>query len=146
MILAKVPVSHLKVSKTSEEHDGLPVVLHEGVQHEKEGVADGEFLQALGAVVVDDHLLPGPFLEEVLSFFGGSEVGEGGLALLEPLPIKAVAAVHVDGAADVVHVVGDERATVDEEESAGVGLAAHELGGQLFRLDGFGVLQQERSL
>ena len=102
----------------------------------------GEFLRA---VVVDDDLLPVPLLEGLLALLGGGEVGEAGLALLQPLPVEPVAAVDVDGAPDVVDVVGDEGPTVEDDGVAAV-LALLQPLGEALAGDGPRLLQQEGAL
>ena len=121
------------------------MVLDQSVQDQEQGVTGWQRLQTVGAFVVDKHFLPGAFLQKLFAVFGGSQISQCGLALLQPLPIKPVAAVDVDGAADMVDIVGDEGPAVDDESlfAAAVALDAH---GQIVGFHCSGALQKQSPL
>ena len=108
-------------------------------------MAVGEGGEGLRAVIVHHHLLPVALLQGLLALLGGGEVGEAGLALLQPLPVEPVAAVDVDGAPDVVDVVGDEGPTVEDDRVAAV-LALLQPLGEALTGDGPRLLQQKGAL
>lgn len=71
-----------------------------------------------GAIVVHHDLPVGSLLQDFLVLPGGRQVSESRLALLQPPPVEAVRAVDIDGPADVAHVVGDERPTIQHQVGA----------------------------
>ena len=73
-----------------------------------------QVLHVPGAIVVNHRGPTHTGLELGLPFLRGEEVGEGDLSGQEPLLYHA-REVYVDGAADVARVVGEDRATVDDE-------------------------------
>lgn len=75
-----------------------------------------EGLHVLGRVVVHYHLAKGAGPQQFLAFPSRRQVGQADLTLLEAATVEAVGTVEVDGAADVVDVVGKERSTVDDQE------------------------------
>ena len=113
VVFAEVRMGHLEQPQASGQHDRFAAVFEQSVKNDEDGMAGRERLETVGRLVVDDDLLPGSLLEHLLALLGGGQVCQDGLALLQPLPVEPVAAVDVDGAADVVDVVRDERAAVD---------------------------------
>ena len=106
-------------------------------------MADRELLQAVRAVIIDNHFLPCPLLQELLPFFGGGQICQGGLALLQSFPVEPVTAIDIDGSPDVVHIVCNEGPAVQEQEVVGWCL---QLGGEPGRHDGGGLLQKKGPL
>ena len=49
----------------------------------------GQAGQVRAALVVHNHLLPGPLLQHLLRLLGGRQVGQAGLALLQTLTVKS---------------------------------------------------------
>lgn len=75
---------------------------------------DGQPVHVVGAIVVNDDLPVMPPTQQLLPLPRVREIGEGGLAQLQPPPVEPIRAVHVDRPPHVVHVVQYEGAAVEQ--------------------------------
>ena len=76
----------------------------------------GQAGQVVTAVVVHNDLLPVALLQHLLAFFGCGQVRQTCFALLQSLAIESIAAVHVNSALDMTHIVGDKRAAIEKQK------------------------------
>ena len=148
VVSTETPVRHLEVPESAQKHHGLPVVLHQRIHHQEEGVADRQGVQTVRAVIIDHYLSPVAALQQVLAFFGGCQVCQGGFALLQTLAVEAVATVDIDGAANVVDVEGNKWPAVNQQKVLLVVVLSLQLKPRCESImaDGGGILEEQRPL
>lgn len=128
--------------RLTDKKSRFPIIVDESAKYKEERMLNGQVLEIGGAVVVDDDLAVVSASEYVLALPGGDEIGEGGLSELEPPSVESVRAVDIDGAANVVDVVDDERPTVEEDET-GLALQSSR---QFVGVDGARALEDQLTL
>lgn len=60
-----------------------------------------------------------PSAQQFLALPGVRQIGQARFAQLQPSPVESIRAVHVDGSSHVVHVVQDERSTIEQHGTTG---------------------------
>lgn len=88
-----------------------------------------QVLQIGGAIVINNDF-PVVFPpQRLLALPGGGQIGQAGFAQLQSASIESIAAVDVESAPHVIHVVHDEGATVDQHRGRLLGQLLRQLVG-----------------
>jgi len=70
VVLTQAGLRGLEGSEAPYQHDGLPSILQQGINHKEQCMAVGKGGEVVGTVIIDHHLLPISLFQCLLPFFG----------------------------------------------------------------------------